>query len=174
MWGRLLSRVILCGMSNDSRKLRPRFLRFNLRTLIVVTTVICICLGVIAIRAQNKRQAIADEKRADELVGILYWGRKDASSKIDDSSLALISRFPQLKVDRLFLGNTQVTDAGLVHLKRDDQAKRACAQQHGSHGRRARKLKRDDQAKASGTQQHASHRRRVGAPERYQSGQVTN
>jgi hypothetical protein len=127
-------------MTTDPPKTRRRFFRFSLRTLMLVAAVSCIWLGVITNRARDRKQAM---ELFHSLGGSVwyeheFWGNDPpgpewlrrligdeyffsvhtlrlTNSKVDDSSLASIKRFPELKGLTLF--QCKVTDAGLEHLK---------------------------------------------------------
>jgi hypothetical protein len=127
-------------MTTDPPKPRRRFFRYSLRTLMLVAAVFCIWLGIITNRARDRKQAIElfrtlggsvryehERPPSDppgpewlrQLIGDEYFFSVHTlslnRSKVDDSSLASVKRFPELKGLNLF--RCKVTEAGLVHLK---------------------------------------------------------
>ena len=121
---------------------RRRFFRYSLRTLMLVVTVFCVWIGIIAMRARDQRlvvQAILDaggsvfyEHQAQrakteppgprwlrQLIGDEYFFRVRTvvlfGPKVNDMSLEMVSRFSKLK--DLYLVEAQITDAGLEHLR---------------------------------------------------------
>ena len=103
-------------------KPRRRWFQYSLRTLFVLLTVLCVWLAVTVNRARKQREAVA---AIEELGGVVYY-----DFQVDNSRGLLRAKLPgpkwlrELVGDEYFvsvhfvdLGNTQVTDAQLEHLK---------------------------------------------------------
>ena len=119
---------------------RRHFFRYSLRTLFIVVTVFCVVLGTVVKQARDQRSAIEviqevggnvtyEHQRTNsappgpewlrKLMGDEYFftvdGVEFGNSKVDDTSLSAIKQFTNLT--RLTLADTEITDAGLEHIK---------------------------------------------------------
>ena len=119
------------------RKPRRRWLRFSLRTLLILVTLLSIGLGTFVHRGERQRRAVAAVKALGGSIRYDVSGTSPASDTLsrwlprdyfDDvylvslmhctvtnADLAHISRLTQLEV--LELDSTNVTDAGLAHVQ---------------------------------------------------------
>lgn len=113
-------------------------MRFSLRTLLLLTTVIVVCLGYKAEQVHRQRAAVAaiellhgsvryDDSLSDSSIRGWFarWLGRDAIANIDavylggteasDADLTCLKQLAQLRT--LVLTSTPIRDAGLVHLR---------------------------------------------------------
>jgi hypothetical protein len=147
-------------MTTDPPKSRRRFFRFSLRTLMLVAAVLCIWLGIITNRARDRKQAVEmfrslggsvqyehERPPSDppgpewlrQLIGDEYFFSVHtlslSRSKVDDSSLASIKRFPRIERVNSFPMQSHRRPLGTP--ERFDRTPRTVPQQHAGHRRRA-------------------------------------
>ena len=97
-------------------KPKRRWMQVSLRTVFVFVTLFCVALSLWLVPAERRRRPVA----AIEASGgkVFFVGSQTAN---ESSPLALLRRWlPKPYLDQVcsvYLGNTQVTDAGLAHLK---------------------------------------------------------
>ena len=131
-------RVMLEGMANAlaQTKSSPRWLRFSMRTMLVVVSMICVALAVWVAPVERQRRAVAAIEALDERATYVENKRAIVSpfwrwlpqayqnevaevsltgTKVTDAELAHLGALTGLQKIRLY--DTRLTDAGLVHLK---------------------------------------------------------
>lgn len=94
---------------------RRRWLQFSIRTLLVLVTLLCVALGLWCVPAERQRRAVT---AIEKLGGEVAYAKPAASETFP---VPLLRRWlPPVyfdEVEGLYLGDTQVTDAGLARLQ---------------------------------------------------------
>ena len=98
-------------------KPRRRWFQYSLRTLLVLVTVLCVWLAVTANRARKQREAVA---AIEAVGGVVYYEYQTKSGQKPPGPKwlrELIGDEYFVSVVLVDFNETQVTDAGLMHLK---------------------------------------------------------
>ena len=134
---------MLKGMASLLAKLKPKrhWMQVSLRTVLVLVTLLCVALSMWVVPVERQRRAVAaiqeldgsvsyvEADPASEMFPVTFlrrWLPPDyfdeivyvnfSRSKATDAALAHLQGLTSLQ--RLYLNNTQVTDAGLAELRK--------------------------------------------------------